>query len=95
LSWAAGAHTTKSKEADERFERAVNVLSAFRDNFPSNDPLADRKWDETVTRAMAVPNTDDRSRGLVDVLKENLYPNVGLFPVAVPLMANSTLAKGK
>jgi hypothetical protein len=78
LSWAAEAHTPTSKEGDERFERAINVLSAFRENFPSNDPVADRKWDETVTRAMATLNRNDRFRGLVDALKENLYLSVGL-----------------
>jgi hypothetical protein len=42
------ATSKTSKGVDERFERAIHVLFAFKDNFPSNDPASNRKWEETV-----------------------------------------------
>jgi hypothetical protein len=91
---AANVRAKTRREADARFERVINVLGAFKNDFLSNDPVLDQKWDETVTRAIAKPKTNAKSRGLVDALKENLYPNVSLL-VSVPLTANHSLANGK
>ena len=88
MTSAVKANTKTSKEADERFETAIDVLFAFKGDFPFNDPVSDQKWEETATRAMVIPPTNDRSRSLVDALKENLYPKVGLVPAIVPLSAN-------
>src|SRR6266850_6741380 len=85
LTSAVEANSKTSKEADEGFGCAIDALFTFGDNFPSNDPASDKKWKETVTRVRVILPTNGRSWSLVDALKENLYPKVGLVLVTVPL----------
>ena len=79
---------TKISEAAESFERAIDVTSGLKDS-PSNDPVANQEPVGAVTNEMARASTNDMSGVLVaDVQKGNLYPKVGAFTIAVPLMAN-------
>ena len=74
-----------------KFERAINVMRGFKEDLPRNSPISsvsDRKRVETVTGLMTTTNPSDRSRALLEFVKDDLCPKVGLVPVAAPFTAN-------
>ena len=74
-----------------KFERAINVTRGFKDDLPCNSPISpvsNRKRVETLSRVTATTNPSDKSRALLEFVKDDLFPKVGLPSVAVPLTAN-------
>lgn len=74
-----------------KFERAINVTRGFKDDLPCNSPISpvsNRKRVETLSGVMATTNLRDKSRALLEFVKDEPSPKVGLVPVAIPLTAN-------
>jgi hypothetical protein len=82
--------TKTSKEADMKFEGAINVTRGFKEDLPCNSPISpvsERKRFGTVTGGMAT-NPSGEFRALQEFVKDDLYPKVGLVLVTVSFTAN-------
>jgi hypothetical protein len=76
-----------SKEIDKKFGDAIDLLSAFEEDFPSKDPTPDDPDPNTGGTATEAKMSKSPST-ILHALKENLHSKVKLPSIYLPLHAD-------
>jgi hypothetical protein len=87
LSCAAEANGKISKEADEKFQKATDLLGDYERNcyFKNEDPTVYEKNDRTVIKRMGAAKSEDKSSStILSKLKEKFHSKVRVAPVSLP-----------
>jgi hypothetical protein len=84
LNCAADAKGKTSKEADEKFQEATELLGDYerKSRCKDQNPADNGKWDATVFKRMEEAKSKDKSSStMLSKLKEKFHLKVRLVPV--------------
>jgi hypothetical protein len=84
LSCAADAKGKTSKEADEKFQEATELLGDYDRKLKGQNPAENGKWDSTVFKRMEEAKSKDKSSStMLSKLKVMFHSKVRLVPVGL------------
>jgi hypothetical protein len=90
---SAAESVDRSSEVDKKFGEAINLLSGFEMDFPSDDPTSDPNIGWTVAREGPEGKLRYKSKSpstILHALKKDLHAKVKFPSVSLPLSADES-----
>ena len=94
LSAAELGPWSRKYEIDQKFGKAINLLSDFAKDFALENLMSDLNIGGNDTGEVKMGDKSKSATTILRALKDNLYSNVKFPPVSITLNANGTLANG-